>query len=180
MPLCPCGVVLAELLIASAVCPERLPPLLFENLHVAKNKRPISLHLAKPVGVRVGVSYPEYCSPTFHATRFLLTFTSGWTNLLAGFTMLNLTFLYNIGPWRLHPPLRYAPSVGLKHDTNEHFLTLGLTWIPKMGGWLLYYTNTANFYPFSQHFHDLFDLSWPLNDLLVLMNQNMCILKKCR
>ena len=86
--------------------------------------------------------------------------------------------------WRLHPPLQYAPSVGLKHDTNENFLTLGLTWIPKMGGWLMYYTNTANFYPFSQYFHniyhDLFDLSWPLNDLLVLMNQNMCILKKCK
>ena len=92
-------IVLAELPIASAVCPERLPPLLFENLHVAKNKRPISLHLAKPVGVRVGVSCPEYCSPTFHATHFLLTFPSGWTNLLDGYSMPNLNFLYNIGPW---------------------------------------------------------------------------------
>ena len=41
--------------------------------------------------------------------------------------------------WSLHPPWRYAPSVGLKHDTNGNFLALGLTWIPKMGGWLLYY-----------------------------------------
>ena len=40
--------------------------------------------------------------------------------------------------WSLHPPWRYAPSVGLKHDTNGNFLALGLTWIPKMGGWLLY------------------------------------------
>ena len=42
--------------------------------------------------------------------------------------------------WSLHPPWQYAPSVGLKHDTNGNFLALGLTWIPKMGGWLLYYT----------------------------------------
>ena len=41
--------------------------------------------------------------------------------------------------WSLHPPWRYAPSVGLKHDTKGNFLALGLTWIPKMGGWLLYY-----------------------------------------
>ena len=29
--------------------------------------------------------------------------------------------------WSLHPPWRYAPSVGLKHDTNGNFLALGLT-----------------------------------------------------
>ena len=48
--------------------------------------------------------------------------------------------------WSLHPPWRYAPSVGLKHDTNGNFLALGLTWIPKMGGWLLYYFDTSIFY----------------------------------
>ena len=48
--------------------------------------------------------------------------------------------------WSLHPPWRYAPSVGLKHDTNGNFLALGLTWIPKMGGWLLYYMVSACFW----------------------------------
>ena len=108
----------------------------------------------------------------FWPSRGLLTYIGGFK------TWPHKKDVHNF--WSLHPPLRYAPSVGLKHDTNGNFLNLGLTWIPRMGGWLLYYTNTANFYPFSQYFHDLFDLSWPLNDLLALMNQNMCILKKCR
>ena len=47
--------------------------------------------------------------------------------------------------WSLHPPWRYAPSVGLKHDTNGNFLALGLTWIPKMGGWLLYYKYKSHY-----------------------------------
>ena len=29
--------------------------------------------------------------------------------------------------WSLHPPWRYAPGVGLKHDTDGNFLALGLT-----------------------------------------------------
>ena len=68
--------------------------------------------------------------------------------------------------WRLHPPLRYAPSVGLKHDTNGNFLTLGLTWIPKMGGWQLY--RYSQFLPifttFSWPFWPYLTLKWPLDE----------------
>ena len=34
--------------------------------------------------------------------------------------------------WSLHPPWRYAPSVGLKHDTNGNFLALGFNLTSKI------------------------------------------------